>query len=125
MQRVEDVVRAFQDAFNRRDLDALLALYEPEAAFVPQPGQVVSGPAALKEALGAFLALNGQLEIAEIEPQHIAQSGDLALVSETWKIAGTGPNGEPVALSGRTTDVLRRQPDGTWRWVIDAPFGIV
>ena len=31
---------------------------------------------------------------------------------------------EPVTMSGRTTDVARRQPDGTWRWVIDAPFGV-
>jgi uncharacterized protein (TIGR02246 family) len=124
MQRVEDVARAYQDAFNRGDLDGLLVLYEPEATLVPQPGQVVAGRAAIREALSGFLALKGRMEIEEIGPEHIVQAGDLALVSGSCTISGTGPGGEPVTMSSRPTDVLRRQPDGTWRWVIDVPFGI-
>jgi ketosteroid isomerase-like protein len=59
----------------------------------------------------------------EIEPELIVvQAGDVALVSGTWTL--TGPDGEPVTMSGRSTDVARQQPDGTWRWVIDVPFGI-
>jgi uncharacterized protein (TIGR02246 family) len=124
MQRVEDVVRAYQDAFNHGDLDVLLALYEPEATLVPQPGQVAAGIAAIREALSGFLALKGRMEIEEIGPEHMVQAGDLALGSGSWTLAGTGPDGEPVTMSGRSTDVLRRQPDGSWRWVIDVPFGI-
>ena len=30
------------------DVDAALALYEPEAAFTPQPGQVVTGAVAIR-----------------------------------------------------------------------------
>lgn len=29
-----------------------------------------------------------------------------------------------MAANTPETDVVRRQPDGTWRWVIDVPFGI-
>jgi hypothetical protein len=36
---------------------------------------------------------------------------------------GTGPDGEPVQLAARNADVLRRQGDGTWRFVIDNPWG--
>ena len=42
---------AFVGRFQRRDVDGLLELYEPEAAFVPQPGQVLTGIAAIREAL--------------------------------------------------------------------------
>lgn len=124
MQPVEDAVRAYQDAFNSGDLDALLALYEPEAIFVPQPGQVAAGTAAIREALSGFMALKGRLEIEEIEPKHIVQAGNLALVSGFWTLTGNGPSGEPITMNGRVTDVIRRQMDGTWRWVIDVPFGI-
>lgn len=59
----------------------------------------------------------------EIEPElTVIRAGDIALVSGAWTL--TGLDGEPVRMSGRTTDVTRRQPDGTWRWVIDVPFGI-
>jgi ketosteroid isomerase-like protein len=32
-------------------------------------------------------------------------------------------HGEPVRLAARNADVLRRQTDGTWRFVIDNPWG--
>jgi ketosteroid isomerase-like protein len=28
-----------------------------------------------------------------------------------------------VTLTGQNADVLRRQPDGSWRFVIDNPWG--
>jgi uncharacterized protein (TIGR02246 family) len=119
-QTPEEAVRAMVDAFNGGDLDAFMAFYEPGATLVPQPGQVASGVAAIREAMGGFLALKGRMEI---EPElSVIQAGDVALVSGSWTL--TGPDGEPATMSGRVTDVVRRQPDGTWRWVIDVPFGI-
>jgi hypothetical protein len=29
-----------------------------------------------------------------------------------------------VSMSGQGREVVRRQPDGTWRFVIDAPNGL-
>jgi uncharacterized protein (TIGR02246 family) len=117
----EEVPRAFGDAFNSGDPDAILALYEPEATLEAQPGQVAAGAAAIRDALGGFLALRGKIEV---DLKKVVRAGDLALVSNAWTLAGTGPDGTPVTLAGQTADVVRRQPDGTWRYVIDAPFGL-
>jgi uncharacterized protein (TIGR02246 family) len=113
--------REFEAAFNAGDEEALLALYEPEAAFVAGPGQVLTDKDALRAALQQFLALKGQIKL---ESKFEAQSGDLALLINDWKLTGgTGPDGKPVEMSGRTTEVVRRQPDGRWIYVIDNPFG--
>ena len=40
-----------------------------------------------------------------------------------WTFDGAGPDGEPVRLAAKNADVLRRQEDGTWRFVIDNPWG--
>ena len=50
--------------------------------------------------------------------------GAVALVVGTWSFDGTGPDGDPVHLEARNADVLRRQADGTWRFVIDNPWGV-
>lgn len=42
----------------------------------------------------------------------------------SWSFDGTGPDGEPVRLTANNADVLRRQADGTWRFVIDNPWGV-
>src|SRR5262245_29455457 len=111
-----EIHRAFTDAFNAGDLDALLALYEPEAAVVPQPGQMVSGLAAIREVLAAFLALRGTIAMTT---RTVITVGELASLNAEWTIDGTGPDGSSVALAGRTCEVARRQGDGTWRYVID------
>jgi ketosteroid isomerase-like protein len=70
-----------------RDLDALVALYEDGAAFVPQPGEVVTGKEALREALQGFLATGGKIEVST---RYAARSGDTALLSGMWRLSGTG-----------------------------------
>jgi ketosteroid isomerase-like protein len=116
----QDVHRLFTEWFQAGDIGRLLSLYERDALFVPQPGQAAVGHAAIREALSGFLALGGRFEMAP-EPPLIA--GDVALLCSSWTLAGSGPDGAPFQLAGRTADVARRQADGTWLTVIDSPFG--
>jgi uncharacterized protein (TIGR02246 family) len=102
---------------NARDA---LSLYEPDAAFVVEPGTVVTGHAAIGAALEGFAALRPSLQ-GEIE--QVVYAGDLALVANRWVLDGTTPDGEPVCLTGRSADVVRRDGDGGWRIAIDDPWG--
>ena len=54
-----DVHDLFAQTFNAGDVDAIVALYEPGATLGVQPGQTVTGKAAIHEALAGFLALKG------------------------------------------------------------------
>ena len=119
LQRPEDYHRTFVEAFNAGDLDALLALYEPGASLVPQPGQVLTGAQALRAALEGFLALKGRMTL---ETRAIVPSGELVLTIGHWTLSGTAPDGSPLQMAGQSAEVLRRQPDGTWLTVIDHPF---
>jgi ketosteroid isomerase-like protein len=57
-----------------------------------------------------------------MERSSVLQVGELALTTHAWKATGTGPDG-PVELAGDAVEVVRRQADGTWRFVIDDPYG--
>ena len=118
--RPEDVHRLFAEHFNAGDLEALVALYEDGAAFVPQPGEVVTGKEAIREALQGFLATGGKIKVST---RYAVRSGDTALMSGEWRLNGTGQGGEPLEMGGKTAEVVRRQPDGRWLYLIDHPFG--
>ena len=105
---------------NSGDLDSLMPLYESEAAFAAEPGILAHGPSGVREALTGFISMKGKLDL---EVTRVLEVGDLALVVGVWSFNGTGPDGEPMELSARNADVLRRQSDGTWRFVIDNPWG--
>ena len=112
----------FEAAFNSGDIEQVMALYEADAVLVPQPGQAaVSGTDAIRQSLAGFLALKLPIHL---ERKRVLSHGDVSLVSSSWKLAGTGPDGSPIDLSGNTTEVIHRQPDGTWRYVIDDPFSL-
>jgi uncharacterized protein (TIGR02246 family) len=116
----EEAHHLWAQTFNAGDLDGLVALYETDAVFMPQPGQTVSGHAAIRETLQGFLALKPTFNL---QFQQALESGDLALLFSRWTLTGTGPDGNELSLSGQTSDVVRRQADGSWLFVIDNPFG--
>ena len=57
------------------------------------------------------------------EIQKVLEAKGTALVINKWILRGTQPNGTPITMSGQSADVLRRQQDGTWRVLIDDPWG--
>ena len=116
----DDAVRTFFDTFSKGDLDGVVAMYELTAQLVAQPGQIVQGHAAIREALKGFLGLKPTLTA---EKTALVVAGDIALSTVKWTLAGTGPDGAPVRMEGTTSDVLRRQSDGRWLFVIDNPWG--
>lgn len=116
----EQVLESIVEGINTGNFDALLALYEPEAAFATQPGSLAHGLAGIREALGGFIAMKGKLDL---KVTRVLEVGDLALVIGSWSFTGTGPGGEPVKLAAKNADVLRRQANGSWRFVIDNPWG--
>jgi ketosteroid isomerase-like protein len=97
-----------------------MPLYESDAAFATEPGTLGRGASGVREALTGFISMKGKLDLEVIR---VLEVDDLALVIGVWSFNGTGPDGEPVQLAARNADVLRRQGDGTWRFVIDNPWG--
>lgn len=105
---------AVQDAFNRGDLDALVSLYEADATMVTPVGEAV-GVDAIRANWADLLALGTRMELTS---RYVLRNGDLALLRNDYVVIG-----DAIELSGATTEVVRRQADGTWRYVIDHPFG--
>ena len=110
----------FLRLYRQGDLDGLLTLYEDGATMVAADGATQSGRAAVRESLAGLLALGGTLDLVT---RYAARAGDLALLSNRWHLHGTGTDGTALDLRGQTTEVVRRQPDGRWLYVIDHPWG--
>lgn len=120
VNRPEEMNAAFAEAFNSGDIERLLALYEPGAVLVPRPGQVAEGAEAIRAALEELLALKGHMRS---ENQYALMRGDLALLRAKVHLVGTGPDGELLEIKNHTAEVVRRQPDGSWLYVLDHPYG--
>jgi uncharacterized protein (TIGR02246 family) len=116
----EDVHPLFARHFAAADMAGLLSLYEPDAVLLPQPGVVARGHAAIRDALGNFLAMKGTFRLHDSK---IVQAGDVAIGYVKWTLDAKAADGSPIHLEGQTSDVMRRHADGRWLIAIDSPFG--
>ena len=92
----EQLHRLFEQAFNAGDLEALMELYEPDAALIPQPGVTVEGSDGIRDALRWFLDRQGQISL------------DTKLV-----VARRGPRLPLKPVVADRWDDARREPGGT------------
>jgi uncharacterized protein (TIGR02246 family) len=116
----EECDALFERHVNAGDLDALVALYEPDATLVAAPGERAVGHAAIREALAPLLAAKARITMHVVRVERAGD--DLAALYNDWTSRATGPDGTAVEMAGKAVEVVRRQPDGTWRFAIDDAF---
>lgn len=114
----EDLSHLFAERASSGDLDQLLELYEPEATFIGPSGGGADGENAIRERLSALLAMEPRITSADVR---VVNAGDIALISNRWGMTFGQGGGERAGVEGTSTEVARRQPDGSWRYVIDDP----
>lgn len=115
----QEIHAKFQEAFNSGDLEALVALYNAGATLVAGSGQTAAGHDAIREAYQGYLAMRPKITVDTVAA---FENGDTALLHGRWEMQGTGPDGSAIRMQGRNTEVLRRQPEGGWLFLIDNPF---
>lgn len=103
-------------AFAAGDVDRIMTTYAPEAVVVGEPGKPVTEHRALREMFKAFAASGIAFTYGGHE---VVVAGDTALHLMKWAM----PGAEGDEASALSVAVLRRQPDGGWKMVIDHPFG--
>ena len=114
-QRPEHVSRVLVSLLSEGDVDGLRELYEPGAVFADYDGLAEGWPA-IARAHRAFLESGSRLTLGD---PLVIERGDLALVQWTWTVT----RDDGTELSGASAEVLRRQTDGSWRFVIDNSDG--
>ncbi len=119
----EDISRLIGEAITAGDMDAALSLYEPDATFALPKGfgeGSVTGLGGIREVFTGFIAMSPDLTV---NAEKSLLAGDTALVIGNWTLKFTDADGKDTEANGRYADVVRRQSDGSWLFVIDNPNG--
>lgn len=111
----EEICRLFQRYLAEGDVDAVLSLYDPDAVFLRRTGAVTRGRDELRRELAALTAQQPRFEF---DVRQVVQADDIALMHTRWQV----PLPEPMTV--HAIEIARRQPDGTWRWLIGDPFTV-
>ena len=110
----EEICRLFQHYMAKGDIESLLSIYDPKAVFLTRSGEVKKGQG-LRGQLANLATAKAQFDF---NIKQVIQSGDIALMHTDWKVSS------PQQMFEYAIEVARRQPDGTWRWLIGDPFTV-
>ena len=100
-----DLEKYFIERANAGDVEGLVALYEPDATIADGKKVLAVGRSQIRELFIKFLANHPRFD-PSMQAEALC-SGDIALTSSQTS------NGDITA------EIARRQPDGSWLWVID------
>ena len=121
-QKPEECDLLLLKALEQGDLDAAVALYEPTATFVVSPDQVVTGQAGIREVMQGYIAAKATFNIDAVTAVP-SVDGSVAVTRVKGSSTSPGPDGKPVTTPLHSVEVVRKQPDGTWLFIIDDPSG--
>jgi ketosteroid isomerase-like protein len=111
----EDICRLFQQSMAQGDLDAVMSVYDPEAVFLNQSREATKSREDLRRELSPLAAAKTAFDF---NVKQIIQTGNIALMHTEWKVSG------PQPMTVYAIEVARRQPDGSWCWLIGDPYTV-
>lgn len=109
----------FLAAFNHGTDEELAALYwnHADLTMYPPDAMELRGWEAVKASLCAMTSADPRPQLEIIDP-HYRVAGDVVITWGKWKMTMAGPDGEPMEVIGRSTDV-RAERDGKWVFILD------
>jgi Ketosteroid isomerase homolog len=116
----EDMNAAFAEAYNSGSLDNLLALYETDAILVNPNGGRDQGIRQIRKTLEDLLRLQGRMTSRNI---YCIPFENIALLRAHFTLQFVGPDGNPTQIQGHTSEIVRKQKDGSWLYIVDHPYG--
>jgi uncharacterized membrane protein/ketosteroid isomerase-like protein len=116
----EDWPRQFEQHLNVGDRDAIMKLYEPEACFVTKSGETLVGHEAIDKALGDLIEAKTHFHSRVVRAVIV---GEIAQLYTDFEGTRVDNSGNTVPIRNNAIEVLRRQPDGSWKLIMGDPNG--
>src|SRR5215468_4288685 len=118
LNKPEDWPRQFEEQLNAGNLDGMLALYEPEAHFVKKSGETLVGQEAIRNALRSLIEAKTHFQSRVVRATTV---GDIAQLYTDFEGTRLDESGKTVPVRNSAIEVLRRQPDGSWKLIMGDP----
>ena len=116
------LIKDWSAAAQAKDAAKFVSVYADDAVVMLVNAPDIKGLPAIREALPAMMQDPAFALSFEADNVVVARAGDIAYETGTYSMSMTGPDKKPATEKGHYVVVWRKQADGTWKAVIDAPI---
>jgi uncharacterized protein (TIGR02246 family) len=114
-EAVGAAIRAYRDAWLANDPAQVMATLAPDAVIYPSTLRPISGEAAIRQ---FWFPSSSSTRVTDMEliVESVHIDGDTAVASGIGSLTFVlSPNDSPTTQKSWHVNILRRQPDGSWR----------
>ena len=116
--QMNDILKSFTKAILANDVEAIVALYAPDAEVFPPDSMVAKGTAEIRKSFSDFLGNNKITAFTVLEAEN-ETVGDLSFSRGLFRMTmAPKAGGDPITIEGRFSDVSRRI-NGKWLYITD------
>ena len=110
---------AWVKAAASKNPDEWMAFYANDATVLPPNEKPLTDKAAIRKSIADLLSLPNLQLSWEPTKVEVAKSGDLAYLYGSYSLTMTNEQGKPVTDFGTNVEIWKKQPDGSWRCILD------
>ena len=108
----------FMKAASERGEEGYMSYYAEDAIEVPNGREAIHGKTSIAKTMGFLNDKNNHLTWTPVDAG-ISESGDLGWTSGTYEFRSVDKEGKPTVEHGKYTSIWKKQPDGSWKVVLD------
>lgn len=117
--RLMETSREWARAAQSGNVDAILAYWADDAAVIMPGMPTFRGREAIRNYVAESMKVPGFRISWEPLEAHVSASGDMGYLVERTQVTAPGPSGRLETQQLRAVTIWRKQPDGSWRNVVD------
>jgi len=118
----DDADEYFLDAVRNGAVKTAMTCFDNEAVYISKDGKPISGMDNIEKVITELCKMTPDIKV--YEHQMAPVGNDMMYWLDKWRMTATGPDGKPFEMKGASANMMRRNADEHWLWLVDNPFAL-
>lgn len=119
LQTLKQADKSWAEACSSKNVDHMLGFYDIEACNIDLQGNVHRGYDELRKLWTKEFASPDYSLTWQLNEAYVAKGGDIGYTSGSWDIKFISKAGKPLKYHGTYLAIWKKQPDRTWKVLVD------
>jgi uncharacterized protein (TIGR02246 family) len=116
---IREADRQFSAAAAAKHVEGMVSLFADDAQLLPPDAPAITGKEGVRNFVSEITAIPGFAVSWQTTQAEVSRAGDLGYTLATLELTMNDAEGNPVTRQGKDFHVWKKQPDGSWKVVID------
>ena len=112
----------FLEAVRNGDVKTAMTCFDPEAIYIDKEGNTITGFDNIEKVVANLCKMRPDIKVYEHQMAPVGT--DMMYWLDKWSMTATGPDGKQFEMKGASANMMRKNADGHWLWLVDNPFAL-